>query len=78
MVFRDYPSQELENELADCVEELRAAQRKLIVARTASSDAKLSSAASGGASTAAPAVKRCVCWSRLIRSKGLRPTQISV
>lgn len=59
-VLCDHPLQELENELADCVEELRAAQRKLVVARTASSDAKPSLAGSGGASTATPAAKRCV------------------
>lgn len=53
--------QDLQNDLADRCEELRAAQRKLVMARTASSAA----AEAGGASAAAPAspanaVKRCV------------------
>ncbi len=54
--------QDLQNDLADRCEELRAAQRKLVMARTASSAAAEAGGAGAGAGPATPAnaVKRCV------------------
>lgn len=58
-LLQDTKIKELENELADCLDELRAVQRKLVVARNASADVKPAAAAagSGGPSKATTAVK---------------------